>query len=76
MLVGYNEHVHCRGYRILPNSASQYVVAWIAIFDERPVIRRMLSRCGSSEELSSDEEKYTYSASGGDLPSAPNSIAA
>ena len=58
----------------MPDGASQYVVARVAIFDERLVIQRMLSRCGSSEEVSSDEEHYTYS--GGDPPSAPTTIAA
>ena len=41
IFVGYDEHR--RAYRILPDGASQYVVARVAVFDESSIIRRMLS---------------------------------
>ena len=61
MFVGYDEHR--RAYRILPDGASHYIVARVVIFDEVPIIRRMLSRCLKSEQLeSSDDEESTHGA--------------
>ena len=43
--MGYDEH-H-RGYHILPDGASQYVVARVAVFDEHPIpnLVHMIERC-------------------------------
>ena len=56
IFVGYDEHR--RAYRILPDGAVHYVVARVVVFDERPIIRRMLNRCTSvtSAVESSDDE--------------------
>ena len=54
--MGYDEHR--RAYRILPDGEVHYVVARVVVFDERPIIRRMLNRCTSvnSAVESSDDE--------------------
>ena len=65
IFVGYDEH-RCV-YRILPDGASHYIVARVVIFDEVPIIRRMLSRCLKSEQQeSSDDENYTHDAPASD----------
>ena len=52
MFVGYDEHA----YRILPDGASHYIVARVVIFDEIPIVRRMLSQCSKSEQHESSDD--------------------
>ena len=47
MFVGYDEHL--RAYWILLDGASHYIVTRVVLFDEIPIVQRMLSRCSKSE---------------------------
>ena len=53
------------GYRILPDGASHYVVARVAVFDERPIIQRMLNRCTNTHStVKSSDDKFVSPTSG------------
>ena len=52
MFVGYDEHR--RAYRILPDGAIKYVLARVVVFDERLIIRKMLSNCSRSANINDD----------------------
>ena len=43
-----------RAYRILPDGAIKYVLARVVVFDERPIIRKMLSNCSRSANTHDD----------------------
>ena len=63
MFVGYDEHR--RAYRILPDGAIKYVLARVVVFDERPIIRKMLSSCTKSGNIGDHDD---CSSSSDDTP--------